>query len=100
VTIKPYGVKSDVLRAINAIQAIFNTDTVLVYPSGARFIRVWAVTASKLVEDPGTKTGLDIWACEISAVVWSIRVLDPGAPAVVASASAPPASSSGGYEHE
>lgn len=73
VTITIYGVKADVVAAGRAVLAVFNNRTVLTYPSGARFIRWLPEGELKLVQDPDTKSGLDVWQGIISARVWSVR---------------------------
>ena len=73
VTIKVWGLKDDTVQAIAILTGIFNLQTVLTYPSGAKFIRWWPDGDAKLYQDPATKDGSDIWIGEISADVWSVR---------------------------
>lgn len=72
VKITAYGPKTSVVAALAAMGDVFNRDTVLVYPSGARF-GGWWTTDTTLVEDPDTKSGLDVWQGILTAEVWSIR---------------------------
>lgn len=74
VTIQIRGLKADVVTAAGAVRAVFNEQTTLVYPSGARFLRWWPQEDVKLYEDPATKDGQDIWVAELEAEVWSVRL--------------------------
>lgn len=73
VTIKVWGVKADVVNALDVLQGIFNVDLTLAYPSGARFVRWWPDGDARLYQDETTKDGEDIWVGEIGADVWSVR---------------------------
>jgi hypothetical protein len=98
VTIKVYGVKADVVKAVSAVQKLFNLRTVLTYPSGASFRRWWP-QGTRLAEDPATRAGQDVWTCTIEALAWSMRILSVGAKAPATPAAVvPPAGSGGGYD--
>jgi hypothetical protein len=73
VTITVRGLKADVVRALATIQTVFNTETVLAYPSGSRFLRWWPTGSPKLVQDEATKDGQDVWQGILEAEVWSVR---------------------------
>lgn len=73
ITITIRGLKAEVLEALRNVLAVFNRDTVLTYPSGARFVRWWPVGGPKLTQETTTKDGQDVWAGSVEAEVWSIR---------------------------
>lgn len=72
-TIKIWAIKADAVQAIKYAGNLFNRDTVLVYPSGARFMRWWPTTMGKLEQDDTVKSAQDVWIASIEAEVWSIR---------------------------
>jgi hypothetical protein len=73
VTIRVWGLKDDVVEAIAILTGIFNVDTTLTYPSGARFIRWWPDGDAKFYQDETTRDGQDVWVGEIAGNVWSVR---------------------------
>jgi hypothetical protein len=72
VAITVRGTKASVEAVVAAAGAVFNDRTVLVFPSGAKFLG-WLATDQKVIEDPDTKEGQDIWQGIITAEVWSVR---------------------------
>lgn len=75
VTIRVWGKKADVVQALRALTARFNLQTVLAYPSGARFLRWWPTGGPRLEEDPQRKAGEDVWVGTVEADAWSIRTV-------------------------
>ncbi len=73
VTISVRGRKADVVAAQQALGDVFNRNTVLVYPSGARPFWYMPLPGDSLKEDPARKSGEDVWLGELVADVWSIR---------------------------
>lgn len=79
VTITIRGVKADVTKGLGFVQALFNDQVgfpgnpVLVYPSGARFIKWWPTNRGTLKQDETTKEALDVWMGVIEAEVTSVR---------------------------
>jgi hypothetical protein len=73
VTITVRGLKADVVKALTFIAATFNRVAVLVYPSGAKFMRWLPSGRDKLSQDPKTKSGQDVWIGIHEAEVWSTR---------------------------
>lgn len=74
VTLTAYGVESAVNAAVQAMLNAFNSRTVLVYPSGARFIRWWPTTGGELKIDEKARQGQDVWQGVVEADVWSVRI--------------------------
>ncbi len=73
VTITVYGPYDEVVPACRCVLAVFNLDTVLAYPSGARFMR-WLPEGEVRLEPTGeTRDGYDVWRGVLEADVWSIR---------------------------
>lgn len=67
-----YGTKPNVTKAVIAALTTFNRDTILVYPSGARF-QAWVPLDEKLIEADSTRHGQDVWQGIIEAEVWSTQ---------------------------
>lgn len=80
-TITVYGQKAPVVQALAAIQAVFNNETQLAYPSASqaptrnRFMRWEPVGDAELTEDPDTKQGQDWWRGVLKARVQSVRAV-------------------------
>lgn len=86
VTVRVYGVRADVVKAIGFIGDLFNLDLgkagkpTLAYAGTdqasklARFIQWWPLDGGKVEQDPDTKDGNDIWIGTISGKVWSVRL--------------------------
>lgn len=74
VSIKVWGLQPDVKAIQGILVGIFNHQTVLVYPSGARFFRWWPDGGSVLKQDDATKFGKDVWVSETVADIVSIRL--------------------------
>lgn len=72
-TIQVYGVKADVVAALAMIGDLFNRNTTLILPSGARFMRWWPNTGDKLAQEKDVKDGFDVWCGTIEGDVWTIR---------------------------
>lgn len=88
VTLTVYGVEKDVKAAVAAVGDVFNLNTVLLFPSGARFMRWWPDGGNKTEIDPERKAGEDVWRGITAADVWSVRVYGGKTPAVVPAAAA------------
>lgn len=73
ITIKCFALKSDLVNLVKQVLAVFNLKTVLVYPSGAKFLRLWPDGNAKLYQDPNTAQGQDIWVGELSFIARSVR---------------------------
>jgi hypothetical protein len=73
VTITVRGLKEHVVQGIGEVMAVFNRDTTLIYPSGARFRQWWPDGEAELEQEETTKDGQDLWRGVLKAVVWSVR---------------------------
>lgn len=73
VTLKCWGQKADMVTALHVLLKLFNRNTVLTYPSGARFYRLTPSGPGKLEEDPATKAGFDVFTATVEMEVISIR---------------------------
>ncbi len=84
------GTRADVAAVLVAAGALFSQDTVLVYPSGARFIRWWPDIDDDMSQEETTKEGIDVWKGSITGTVWSIRLGGSGRFGGPQAAAAPP----------
>jgi hypothetical protein len=75
VTIRVFGRKKECTDALAPIQSVFNSQTQLTYPSGAKCLQWWPDEAhNKLLPPTETARGQDVWILEVVATVWSIRI--------------------------
>jgi hypothetical protein len=69
-----YGLEEQVRAVVVGIKAVFNTTTVLSYPSGAVFFRWWPQDSDKIEQDPERKAGEDVWKGTVEALLQSTRI--------------------------
>lgn len=74
VTFTVWATKAHAKDALDYLRRLFNTQTELVYPSGARFLRWWPDKETRLEQDTSTREAEDVWKGMLIADVWSIRV--------------------------
>lgn len=74
VTLTVRGAKADVVALTKAMGAVFNLQTTLTFPSGARFMRWKAANGGgSLGQEQDQAGGSDVWAARIEAEVWTVR---------------------------
>ncbi len=73
VTITVYGTREQCKDAIAAVLGVFNIQTRLTYPSGARPYRWRPQDGNTVKQDETTKAGQDVWQAVLTASVSSIR---------------------------